>query len=476
MKKKKSLFIACLALALLCTVHCTDEDLFAPLVQTTLQGFSLEEAQTFFREQAEKYATLGYSLDDESRQTLSPGDFVPEWEEATASVQGGLACYNVPIVPTYHFKAVSVEERGTAMQASKVNVYQKLVIVKELSTGRMSQYILTLVPTPSYDARNGSSTAVNFVNCGEKQGYSGLAVYTCVYTPFTARVSRYEDGKRVQGAFLLAPETRSGQSDTAVDLARALTASVMVRRGKIVTTRFEDDYGWDWDIDGGELPEVVVTPDYDWDQWLDDTRPDGNVDPEPEENYPEDPEDDQYLGGDDNEDSSIKVDPIIGNIASQTNMNSAQLDLLKNALTEIKNTTIGGRIYELLVDNGVKLAFNVVPRYSDKNAYFAPGDNSITFMRDNCITSHALREELVHAVQYNVFYGASMTDKLTNFDFEAKVIADVTKTIENSKDINTNQFSEEKFVSCTDSGGLGMIDNAEYCEDYKNFIGDIILT
>ena len=313
MKKKKSLFIVCLVLALLCTVHCTDEDLFAPSVQTTLQGFSLEEAQTFFREQAEKYATRGYSLDDESRQTLSPGDFVPEWDEATASVQGELACYNVPIVPTYHFKAVSVEERGTAMLASKVNVYQKLVIVKELSTGRMSQYILTLVPTPSYDARNGSSTAGNFVNCGGKQGYSGLAVYTCVYTPFTARVSRYEDGKRVQGVFLLAPETRSDQSDTAVDLARALTASVIVRRGKIATTRFEDDYGWDWDINGGELPEVVVTPDYDWDQWLDDTRPDGNVDPEPEEDYPEDPAEDQYLGGDtyDSEEQEIDVEKAV---------------------------------------------------------------------------------------------------------------------------------------------------------------------
>ena len=58
------------------------------------------------------------------------------------------------------------------MQASKVNVYQKLVIVKNLQTGNKSQYILTLIPDPSYAVRHASGIAESFVNCGGKDGYS----------------------------------------------------------------------------------------------------------------------------------------------------------------------------------------------------------------------------------------------------------------------------------------------------------------
>ena len=66
------------------------------VMQAELNNFSLEEAQAFFREEAEQASTQGYSLDDDSYRTLSPGDFVPEWDAATAAVRGGLACYNVP--------------------------------------------------------------------------------------------------------------------------------------------------------------------------------------------------------------------------------------------------------------------------------------------------------------------------------------------------------------------------------------------
>lgn len=179
------------------------------------------------------------------------------------------------------------------MKASKVNVYQKLVIVKDLYTEKKSQYILTLIPTPSYEARYGSSTVGNFVNCGEKQGYCGLAIYTCVYSPFTVRVSRYQTGNRVEGTFLFSPETRNVQSNKA-ELARALTSSVIVQRRKVTVTRSED---FSWDIDGGWLDEVVITPDdgdddmEKWlEQWRKETRPE-IVDPEPEEEIPEEPYD-----------------------------------------------------------------------------------------------------------------------------------------------------------------------------------------
>ena len=278
-----------------------------PPRQAEVEGFTLEEAKTLFREEAAKYSATSRSLEDDSRVTLSPGDFVPEWESATAAVQNGLACYNVPITgTTYRFKALAVEQRGNSLQASKVNVYQKLVIVKNLQTGNKSQYILTLIPDPSYAARHASGVAESFVNCGGKDGYSGLAVYTCVYTHITAHVSRYKDGKRVQKIFLLDVNLKRGELRNAYELARSMTAPVSIQRGKAATTRFED---WGWDIDGGEFPEIEIRPDDnydepDWDSWLDETRPDDNYEgPEPE-GPAEDTAEDQYTGGDDNRDSN----------------------------------------------------------------------------------------------------------------------------------------------------------------------------
>ena len=126
MRKKTYLCMACLAAVLFCTVQCTDEDFMTSPRQAEVEGFALEEAKTLFREDAAKYSATSRSLEDDSRVTLSPGDFVPEWESATAAVQNGLACYNVPITgATYRFKALSVEQRGNSMRASQVNVYQK---------------------------------------------------------------------------------------------------------------------------------------------------------------------------------------------------------------------------------------------------------------------------------------------------------------------------------------------------------------
>ena len=98
---------------------------------------------------------------------------------------------------------------------------------------------------------------------------------------------------------------KRGELRNAYELARSMTASVSIQRGKAATTRFED---WGWDIDGGEIPEIEIRPDDnydepDWDSWLDETRPDDNV--EPEEPQPtEDTAEDQYTGGDDDKDGN----------------------------------------------------------------------------------------------------------------------------------------------------------------------------
>lgn len=278
-------------LALLCMVNCTDRELFQGQHADGVAGFSLQEAKEYFEEQAGTEPVMSRSA---GRAALDPGDFAPYWESAVASSQCRLGSYDVPIAPAYRFKAVVADGNG---RAGKVEVGQKLVVVKNLDTGRMSQYILSLIPTRSLAPRSGRQLCDAFVNCGDKGGFSGLAVYTCVYSSVVACVSRYEDGRRMEGVFLLdAPD--ASELHRRIDYARHLLSSVAVRAHRAVTTRFE------WDIDGGELnggelPEVVITPDddYTWppDDWLHPGYDDYET-PEPEDNNSDGNEDEGYTG------------------------------------------------------------------------------------------------------------------------------------------------------------------------------------
>ena len=188
------------------------------------------------------------------------------------------------------------------MSAERVSVYQKLIIVKDVKSDRMSQYILTLIPSKAYDARYGSSVCDRFITRSDKGGFSGVAVYSCVYSAYTARVDTYKDGVKREGVFLLNHTDRS-VSDTKADYARSLVSSLQILRGRRPLSRgeYDGDYYVDYTYDdtydeiydGGWFDEIVVTPDPIWDgvgadgltndEWMSSTTPDSTVDPSPED-------------------------------------------------------------------------------------------------------------------------------------------------------------------------------------------------
>lgn len=297
MKKITYIYIVlCVITVTLCTSNCTDEDLVKSNTQTELKDFSLQEAKEYFQIQAEKNLILSRSLENKDMKTVSPGDFVPNWDIAIGSSINGLACYDIPITPTYRFKAIYVDERNGLPSAGKVNVYQKLVIVKDVKNKKTSQYILTLIPSKLYDNKNGGETCSKFINCADKGGFTGIAIYSCVYSQVTARISTFKNGIKTQGVFLL----NSSDKDDLVkksEQARMLVSSIAIHRKNAILTRGESDYNYndnfDYDAiyDGGWIGEVVITPEPDYngmweaenDKWLEDTRPNGTVDPEPSE-------------------------------------------------------------------------------------------------------------------------------------------------------------------------------------------------
>lgn len=201
MKRKYYLHITVLAIFVCCLFSCLEEDFFT---QTQLQGlndFSLEEAKTYFRERAENQ--LSRSNGSDENLPLSPGDFVPLWDVAVPSVMNGLACYDIPFSETYSYQVIFPEEHYVTIIASKVRVYQKLVILKDLKDNRMSQYVLSLIPFKSYELQKGEQIPELFTTRGDKGGFSGIAIYSCLYTGVTARVDTYRNGRKVNGVFLL---------------------------------------------------------------------------------------------------------------------------------------------------------------------------------------------------------------------------------------------------------------------------------
>ena len=299
MKRKYYLHITVLAIFVCCLFSCLEEDFFT---QTQLQGlndFSLEEAKTYFRERAENQ--LSRSNGSDENLPLSPGDFVPLWDVAVPSVMNGLACYDIPFSETYSYQVIFPEEHYGTIIASKVRVYQKLVILKDLKDNRMSQYVLSLIPFKSYELQKGEQIPELFTTRGDKGGFSGIAIYSCLYTGVTARVDTYRNGRKVNGVFLLDAkddETLNNKIKTAKEQIYMLS----LQKKKKILSRGESDYGYD--IDGGWLGEVIITPEEPWEwvgadgmtneEWLEKTRPDGNVDPQPEPE-PELPEEDYYI-------------------------------------------------------------------------------------------------------------------------------------------------------------------------------------
>lgn len=281
--------VLCAIVMVITVVNCKDEVLLESRLQTDMKDFSLEEAKNFFQTQARDNLMLSRSLDNKKNETVSPGDFVPNWDAAVGSVNNGLACYDIPITPTYHFKAIYVDERSGKPSAGKVNVYQKLVIVKDVKSNRMDQYILTLIPSQLYDSRNGVQTCNNFINCADKGGFTGVALYSCVYSQVTARISTYKNGIKTGGVFLLNASGKTNLSNK-YEQARALASAVYIQKKKMVLTRGEDDY--DYTYDGGWFDDIIIEPEPDYSEWgendnedwLNSSSPDTTpIDPEPTE-------------------------------------------------------------------------------------------------------------------------------------------------------------------------------------------------
>lgn len=207
---------------------------------------SVEEARSYFETE---YPSLFVTKSDDTATEgwMSPGDITPKWEEAVASAKGNTASVDVPIIPTYRYRAIRSEYSGGRAKAYSVDVWQKLVIVrKHYEDGgeeKMGQYILTLIPDKGYAGRHKGNVAEKFVNNGYNGSYSGLAVYYCRGVPM--RMDRYVDGQKVGGISVF------GETDAEIFASRLKMifkelGTIKFLKGRVLLTRSGED-SWDYD-------------------------------------------------------------------------------------------------------------------------------------------------------------------------------------------------------------------------------------
>ena len=199
-KVRMLLFSMCLSLVLW---NCTDTFWFTEgNIEVEHENFTLQEAREFFNESTMRLAIVSRSMQDDGKTRLSAGEFTPDWNNSVASAKNDLMCYDVPIDCEHTYKAVMLTKESTTATLDAVDVYQKLVIVKSRTTGKIGQYLLTLVPDIEYERQHQGKVADLFINAGDKGGFSGVVIYSIPGLDLIVRVNRYTTGIKTKGIYL----------------------------------------------------------------------------------------------------------------------------------------------------------------------------------------------------------------------------------------------------------------------------------
>ena len=193
---------------------------------------------------------------------LVVGDFTPNWDNAVASNDGIIGSVDVPIESQMKYIALRQHHEGEITFTSRIPLYQKLVFVKNDTLNSIFPYLLSLIPDKDfYINHREEDIAGNFINLGNKGGFSGLAIYTTPHTGYLIRASRFENGNYVDGAFVLDPHNPFGEN--ALKAESFLKDIIMIRVNKTMTK--SDDEGDDiWDLgwlDGTKVTAKAPTKD-----------------------------------------------------------------------------------------------------------------------------------------------------------------------------------------------------------------------
>lgn len=213
---------------------------------------SVEEARAFFEN---NQVLIPSTRSDSDEKSFDPGEFSPQWEMAVAVEDNHIASVEVPILTQYRYRGLCSEFQSGKAQVCKVDIFQKLIVVKDDRNQQMAQYILTLIPDGDCYKKYGRNVVDKFLNTKDRGSYSGVVIYSIPGFNIPIRVNKYFEGKKVAGVFLVGSKTAVAKK---IKIAKEIIGDIFISRTSVsaITRSWGED---DWSL-----------PDFSDDNWWDD--------------------------------------------------------------------------------------------------------------------------------------------------------------------------------------------------------------
>jgi len=373
------------------------------------------EARAFFETQIMQ---SGITLDNTELQGFAT-NFTPQWEHAVISGQDYMAAVDVPIITDLTFTVWGVDQT-LKTDSFEIDLLQKLIVVKDLRTDNMGTYVVTIIPDKYYALSKEKMSAMDFPNYGDYGNFSGRIIYSLPLSTVPMRVDLYRNGILIDaGAFF-------GIWDNPSELQIASDKMKELMGGFNLIRKFRLNFRSYNEMDGGSLPEVVITPNNNggggyWDDYWNNywnnliNTPPSSPDPQPNGG-----------GSGNNGGPSAAASSIMRNI----NLNTSGINKLNETLEKILK--LCGYSYVKTFLNTNAFYFSSVKYNTNMNSIggYNPSNRELTFKSEDNIEDD-FPEEFLHLYQDAYYQYKGGIGKylnaagMPNIEFEAKVMMDV---------------------------------------------------
>jgi hypothetical protein len=429
---------------------------------------------------------------DEARnwyETTQPAVMLPGQSKAT-NVKSSPCPIEIASIPIWakamekHSKRTSIVELPVASHLMRsygpkpegmVNSFSRLIVRRDLQTGNTSSFVMTVIGDSAYmlhpDINRRMSRnryfSVEKEFCGRIYLYDLEGRYMKGF--------RYEDGKRV-GKISYEPSREKSLLKSYETYCWPVTRPVEELICEREDTEEFEIY-CDWVTTGYEeytecYPFWVDDPEDPWGSWGGDDDDDYDYDYDygggNGSYYPPDcagvPGGGAYtdacgrcVGGTTGLTSCTTTPTVNPLYKSNSTLGMMDKKNLDDALTEFKNKyPVYTALYDTLLAKGLQFTFNINPSAQGR-AQYVPGSGAIEFKTAADIACEPLKEELIHAIQYDT-YGSAMTVSVKNYEYEAKVFQDLACLASEGM--------------CPEMGGINLSSPAS--ETYYDWIEDIL--
>ncbi|MDR0542976.1 MAG: hypothetical protein LBH19_12310 [Dysgonamonadaceae bacterium] len=261
--KRKTYFCMLLGAVLMgILAACSDEANWkAPGNEIPEGALSVAEAKASFEEQMMRMET---TLNTEKLQGIAT-NFTPLWDHAVISGRDSMVSVDVPVVTDYLFKAIILADEPSKVVKFTEDLLQKLIVVKDLRTGNMGSYVVSIIPDKAYAESNKKVSAMDFPNYGDYSRFSGRVVYSLPLSPVPLRVNCYRNGVQVDAVTVFGIRKEVQEVQEVSVKMNSLLDGLWLKRKSRVALRSDE-------LDGGWLDELIVVGNSDgesaWDLYL----------------------------------------------------------------------------------------------------------------------------------------------------------------------------------------------------------------